>query len=225
MFSALNAGIAIMGINGDILEWNNTFINYFGYSPQELKNLNSKTITHPDDIPLTMHYVSQVINNQIDTFRFEKRFLKKDGSFFWVDLCGSALKKNGKVYALLGVIYDITERKNIELQLRNQFNELKIAKERAEESDRLKTAFLQNMSHEIRTPMNAIMGFSNLLLENSDNKTKLKNFTEIINQRCNDLLDIINDILDISKIESGQFPINVVETNLNEVFAELSAFF
>jgi PAS domain S-box-containing protein len=225
MFSALNAGIAIMGIHGEVLEWNSTFINYFGYAPEEFKKLTTRDITHPDDIPQTMHYISQVINNHINSFRFEKRFLKKDGTAFWVDLSGSALKKDDKVYAFLGVVYDITERKNIELQLQSQFNELKIAKEHAEESDRLKTAFLQNMSHEIRTPMNAIMGFSNLLLENSDNKAKLRKFTEIINQRCNDLLDIINDILDISKIESGLLPINIEETNLNEVFAEISVFF
>jgi PAS domain S-box-containing protein len=225
IFSTLNAGIAIMDTSGNIIEWNSTFIDYFGYTPEEFKTLNTQDITYPEDITETINYVSQVINNQINSFRFEKRFLKKDGSVFWVDISGSALKKDGKVSAILGVAYDITERKNIELQLRNQYSELKIAKEHAEESDHLKTAFLQNMSHEIRTPMNAIMGFSSLLLENSDNKAKLNNFTAIINQRCNDLLDIINDILDISKIESGQLPINIVETNLNEVFTELSVFF
>ena len=125
---------------------------------------------------------------------------------------------DGKVVCFSTFTRDITERKHLEL-------ELIAAKEKAEESDRLKTAFLQNMSHEIRTPMNAIMGFSDLLLSNADNKTKLKNFTNIISQRCSDLLDIINDILDISKIESGQIPVTLGETNLNEVFGELSSFF
>jgi CheY-like chemotaxis protein len=73
--------------------------------------------------------------------------------------------------------------------------------------------------------MNAIMGFSNLLLQNANNKTKLKTFTDIINLRCNDLLDIINDILDISKIESGQLPVNLEEADLNELFLELTLFF
>ena len=125
---------------------------------------------------------------------------------------------DGKVVCFSTFTRDITERKHLEF-------ELIAAKEHAEESDRLKTAFLQNMSHEIRTPMNAIMGFSDILLENADNKIKLKNFTNIISQRCNDLLDILNDILDISKIESGQLPLNLEETNLNEVFVELSTFF
>lgn len=103
--------------------------------------------------------------------------------------------------------------------------QLEIAKERAEESDRLKTAFLQNMSHEIRTPMNAIMGFSNLLVKQFNNKEKLQRYSDIINTRCNDLLDIINDILDISKIESGQLTINVEECNLDMLFVELTDFF
>ncbi len=103
--------------------------------------------------------------------------------------------------------------------------ELEKAKEKAKESDRLKTAFLQNMSHEIRTPMNAILGFSNLMASNYNKKEKLEQFSKIINQRGNDLLDIIEDILDISKIESGQNKANIVECNLNELFSELDLFF
>ncbi|NJK85458.1 MAG: hypothetical protein HC906_05315 [Bacteroidales bacterium] len=99
------------------------------------------------------------------------------------------------------------------------------AKEKAEESDRLKTSFLQNMSHEIRTPMNAIMGFSQLLVRHFDNKNKLQHYTEIINRRCNDLLVIINDILDISQIESGQMKINYDTCNLNDLFNELNEIF
>ncbi|HEY4785413.1 MAG TPA: ATP-binding protein, partial [Bacteroidales bacterium] len=117
-----------------------------------------------------------------------------------------------------GYARDITDRKKTE-------QELIKAKEKAEESDRLKTAFIQNMSHEIRTPMNAIMGFSELLGENYNNKPKLKYFSEIINQRSNDLLNIVNDLLDIAKIESGQFQIYYEDCNINNLFAELKVFF
>ncbi len=112
---------------------------------------------------------------------------------------------------------------NEELMQANQ--ELHIAKEKAEESDRLKTIFLQNMSHEIRTPMNAIMGFSDLFDKYFDDKTKLQKFTSIVRQRSSDLLDLINDILDLSKIEAGQLPIYKEEFNLNELFIELHQFF
>ncbi len=119
---------------------------------------------------------------------------------------------------LMDNVWKISER----IQL---IENLKVAKEKAEESDRLKTAFLQNMSHEIRTPMNAIMGFSELLVKNYNNKPKLEKFSEIINRRCNDLLDIINDILDIAKIESGQLTVIQEECNLNVLFDELKTFF
>lgn len=102
---------------------------------------------------------------------------------------------------------------------------LKIAKDHAEESDRLKTAFLQNMSHEIRTPMNAIIGFSDLLSDNFENKAKLERFAKIINQRCNDLLHIITDILDIAKIESGQLPVNISVCKLKSLCEELNSLF
>ena len=134
---------------------------------------------------------------------------------------------------------DVTERKRNEFNLQEKTeeieaqneeyiqvnDELQYSKERAEESDRLKTAFLQNMSHEIRTPMNAIMGFSDLLLENYNDKPKVEKFIKIIGQRCYDLLDIINDILDIAKIESGQLPVNIDECYLKELFTELFSFF
>jgi signal transduction histidine kinase/CheY-like chemotaxis protein/PAS domain-containing protein len=96
---------------------------------------------------------------------------------------------------------------------------------KTKESDFLKTAFLQNMSHEIRTPMNAIIGFSELLVEQYNNKPKLEYFAGIITQRSRDLLQIINDILDIARIESGQLSVNVGEFNLKLFFAELSSIF
>lgn len=126
--------------------------------------------------------------------------------------------KDGKVVCFSTFTRDITEKKRIE-------TELIAAKEHAEESDRLKTAFLQNMSHEIRTPLNAIMGFSDLLEKNFDNKAKLQKFSEIIGQRSNDLLDIINDILDIAKIESGQVSVNIEQCNLGSLCEELISFF
>lgn len=117
------------------------------------------------------------------------------------------------------------ELENAYHKLQEQFDELKLAKEKVEESDRLKTAFLQNLSHEIRTPMNAIMGFSSVLAENYNDKNKLARYSEIIKNRSKDLLDIINDILDISKIELGQISINYEMADLSDIFLELSYFF
>ncbi|PIV93323.1 MAG: hypothetical protein COZ17_10605 [Flavobacteriaceae bacterium CG_4_10_14_3_um_filter_33_47] len=123
-----------------------------------------------------------------------------------------------------GLLFFIYIKRHLK-QLRLTEKALKTAKKKAEESDRLKTAFLQNMSHEIRTPMNAIMGFSSLLADTFDDKTKLQKYSEIIKQRSHDLLDIINDILDISKIESGQLSVNHHVCDLKALFAELQTFF
>jgi PAS domain S-box-containing protein len=133
------------------------------------------------------------------------------------EISHTAMKFQGK-NVLLEIFIDITQRKQFELELIK-------AKEHAEESDHLKTAFLQNMSHEIRTPMNAIMGFSELLARNYNNKEKLEKFSDIIIQRCNDLLDIINDLLDIAKIESGQTNISNEKVNINILFNDLKLFF
>jgi signal transduction histidine kinase len=99
--------------------------------------------------------------------------------------------------------------------------ELQIAKNKAEESDRLKTAFLSNMSHEIRTPMNAIIGFSNLLKDPNITPENLNNYTDIITERGNQLLNIINDIIDIAKIESGKIHIQKSACSVNKLFNEL----
>ena len=125
---------------------------------------------------------------------------------------------------------DEIERQNEELQvlvqeLNRNYLELEKAKEKAEESDKLKTAFLQNMSHEIRTPMNAIMGFSELMELNLDQPNKLKFYTKVIQQRSNDLLDIINELLDIARIESGQLTLKEEAVNLNTLINELQSIY
>ncbi len=136
----------------------------------------------------------------------------------YIEVAMNPIVVNDKVVGASFYGKDISTQKAFEL-------ELIAAKEKAEESDRLKTAFLQNMSHEIRTPMNAIMGFSSLLADYYNDKESLAKFAEIINIRCNDLLEIINDILNISKIESGHLSLNYEPCDLNQIFSELALFF
>ncbi len=134
-----------------------------------------------------------------------------------------------------GIILDITEQKKAEYalkekneeyeavneELRQTNEELIYAKEQAEESDRLKSAFLANMSHEIRTPMNGIIGFAEMLRSTSLSETKREYYINIINKSCNQLLAIINDILDISKIETYQVKIFSNKVNINEIINDL----
>ncbi len=117
-----------------------------------------------------------------------------------------------------GLVIEINKHKTTSINL------LK-AKEKAEESDRLKSAFLSNMSHEIRTPMSGILGFSNLLKDPGLSAIKKHEFTNIIQKNSYRLLNTINDLVDISKIEAGQMKVSNSETHLNQLLDELYAFF
>lgn len=204
--------LCISDTNGVFIRLNKEWENVLNYTLEELIGQEFIKFVHPDDIESTLNASNQLAN-QVEIYNFTNRYRCKDGSYKWIEW--KAYPKGKFIYA---AARDITERVN-------QKQELITAKEKAEESDRLKTAFLQNMSHEIRTPMNAIMGFSEFLVPSFHDKAKLEYFTNIITQRCNDLLVIIDDILDISKIESGQVKINADSCNLSSLFEELKAFF
>jgi PAS domain S-box-containing protein len=141
----------------------------------------------------------------------------------------------GNVIGVTGIALEITQRKkseeenreyseklavqNVKLKLIN--DELKNAKERAEESDELKSAFLANMSHEIRTPMNAILGFATLIRNRVLSEEKRRDYIDLINANCRQLLHIITDIIDISKIEAGQISIMNKNFQLNKMLNDL----
>ncbi|MDF1549497.1 MAG: PAS domain S-box protein, partial [Bacteroidales bacterium] len=133
-------------------------------------------------------------------------------------LVSTTLMKSMEPTTILLTLDDITERKRMEI-------DLKEAKEKAEESNKLKTSFLQNMSHEIRTPMNGIIGFSEMLNRQDLSDDRRSFYTNVIVNSSNQLLNIVNDILDISKIETGLVKANENKTNLNRLMSELFSFF
>lgn len=111
------------------------------------------------------------------------------------------------------------------LLLKSHLEKLRNAEQKAKESDRLKTAFLQNISHEIRTPMNGIMGYVELLKTSNLSQTQRTHFLEVINQSSNQLLNIVNEVLDISLIETGNLRVNKKEVNLNDLLDDLYLLF
>lgn len=152
-------------------------------------------------------------------YELELKTVRKDKSNGWMWVRVDALfDKNNNIVGLWGAAQDITERKFIEEQLR-------VAKEKAEESDRLKSAFLANMSHEIRTPMNGILGFSQLLKEPDLSGDEQLEFISIIEKSGKRMLNIINDIIDISKIEAGLMKLNIQESNINDQIQYIHSFF
>ena len=134
----------------------------------------------------------------------------------WV-MVNALLKGNN----VSGMIMDITERKKAEEKELEYQEKLRVAKERAEESDRLKSAFLANMSHEIRTPMNTIIGFASLLTDPSVSAEKRKNFTGRIIEGCYNLLNLIENILDVAKLEAGKIKLYQKECFLNRLLTDI----
>jgi signal transduction histidine kinase len=161
--------------------------------------------------------LQKILDGESDTGRCEFRIYKSKAkhSFDWVEIRGTVEKRDGdgKPVALIGTSLVITDRKNIE-------DELIAAKEKAEESNRLKSAFLANMSHEIRTPLNAIVGFSNILAATEQEEDK-QQYINIIENNNNLLLQLVSDILDLSKIEAGTMDFNYSDVDLNVVMLEL----
>ncbi|MCK5845888.1 MAG: PAS domain S-box protein [Bacteroidales bacterium] len=180
--------------DGLIIDVNDGFTNVCKYSRDEIIGKNDKEIgfyRNPKDRKKIISLLKQ--NNRIDSKEID--FKTKNGNIFTALVSARVIKINNEK-VILFVSRDITERKQIE-------QELLIAKEKAEEHNLLKTAFLANMSHEIRNPMNAIIGFSDLLKDDDLTKAEIHRYVDIIQSKGDDLLVLINDIIDISKIESG----------------------
>ncbi len=203
------------------------------------------TRLHPDDYDFVANAIYESAKNQ-SFFQLEFRvILPKQGLRWRSSNAKPTLLEDGSTL-WYGIIVDITDlkaaqeelqHKNIELEaqyeeymqlnevLRQTNYDLEIAKSKAEESDKLKTAFLQNMSHEIRTPLNGILGFSKLLSEQDISIEEITEYTGIINQSGNRLLEIVNNVLDIAKIETGQFVVNNISFSVMSVLKDLYSFF
>ena len=169
---------------------------------------------HPDDRDMLTQSWQLAVQAKTAS-EIEYRFKHHDGSVAWVIGKATPQKdEHGVTIGYIGTLSEITERKLMEL-------DLIAAKEKAEENDRLKTAFLHNISHEIRTPMNAIVGFSDLLLETNLDYEKYKNYVDIINKSSNQLLSIISDIISISTIEAGQEKVHEKSIDLNSLIVSI----
>ena len=164
-------------------------------------------LIHPDDKDNVVSYNIESVRNNTP-FHLIYRLKRKNGEYIWVEEFGDAITKDGKVVFIEGILIDITEKKEIESEIK--------AREFAEASNKAKSEFLANMSHEIRTPLNAIVGFSNLLQETKLNDNQSE-YVETVNQSANILLEVVNDILDFSKIETGKLELDYQIVNLYEL--------
>ena len=187
-------------------------------------NLWAETI-HPDDREKTIQAVSIAAGNETE-LHAEYRVFHPDGTVHWLMSQGKPIfDDNRHAIRYIGTIIDITDRKLAEIQLESMVDELKEAKEKAEENDRLKTAFLANISHEIRTPMNGILGFAELLKEPHLSGEELAEYIDLIQQSGKRMMNLISDILDISRLDAKETTVKITETPLNKLLLDLQTQF
>ena len=210
--------VVITNKEGDIEYVNPQFTEVTGYSSDEVIGKNPRLLQSGNQTKEFYKNLWETILAGND-WHGEFQNKKKDGDPYWESaVISSVMNTHGEIAYFFAVKEDITEKKKIVADLIN-------AKEKAEESDRLKSAFLTNMSHEIRTPMNGIMGFSDLLREPNLSGELQQEYISAIEKSGARLLDVINDIIEISKIESGLINTAISETNINEQTEYIYNFF
>ena len=169
---------------------------------------------HPDDRALLIRFLDDARKGLTTKLSKEMRVLREDGTYTWthVNLLVKKYAPQDRIIEIISINYDITELKRTEEMLVK-------ARDKAEASDRLKSAFLANMSHEIRTPLNAIVGFSSLLTS-TENAAEKELYNSLIGHNNKLLLNLINDVIDLSKIESGYLELRPDWVNLTELLDE-----
>ena len=226
-------GVFLINGEGNFREVNAQAEFMTGYTQKELQKMNLPQLTPEDEKEFAANELHKLSENGL--IRTELPFLTKAGEKRYWSIDAIQLSED----LFIAFKKDVTERieyeqkieeQNVKLEknlqhIRKTTKELKLAKEKAEESDRLKSAFLANMSHEIRTPMNGILGFIDLLDSSDLPDDKKSEYLQMMQQSGDRLLNTINDIMEISKIEAGQMILNYSDENLKDIFKYLHNFF
>jgi PAS domain S-box-containing protein len=193
---------------------NPAFYSLIGYDSEKFAAIEPKDLVHPDDLDLLKYRDKLFLENGY--FECELRIKHRDGSYLVISERAVQVKddKNNPIGALV-ILRDITRIKQVH-------EELVKANIEAEASSRLKSSFLANISHEIRTPLNSVVGFSNLLLDDDLSKEVKEEYVEQINYNSERLIQIIGDIIDLSRLESSQIEITYEETSLISIITEIA---
>jgi len=204
-------GVVYTDLHGNVKQVNPQYCNLTGYSADALVDMNVAALTHPDDRAQDLEMSSQLLRGEIPMYRRQGRYVTRDGRQVWVQTIVTLLRDlQGQPRRIVGVVEDITEHLRLA--------EAERAREVAEAANRAKSDFLSRMSHELRTPLNAMLGFAQLLELDQNHPLPLaqRPWVTQIQSAGWHLLDMINDVLDLSRIESGTLNLQAETLDLRD---------
>lgn len=206
-FEQAAVGIAHVRPDGRWLMVNQKLCDIVGYTREELLERTFQDITHPEDLNADLEYTRQVLANKIQTYSVEKRYLRKDGSYVWINLTTTLVREpSGKPKYFIAVIEDISPRKRAEEEIRklNEDLEQRVIQRTAEleAANRELEAFSYSVSHDLRAPLRAIDGFSRILLEEyaSQLSSDVQHYLEVVRDNTRQMSQLIDDLLNLSRM-------------------------
>lgn len=216
IFNTVPIGVVYTDLDGRIMQANPGFSMLTGYGSDELLHMSTHDLTHPDDRGGDLGLMARLAQGELPMYRRDKRYLTKDGQTRWVRVLVRPLRDaSGNPYRTVGVVEDITE--HLRLQ------EAERGREAAEAANRAKSEFLSRMSHELRTPLNAMLGFAQLLAldpQGTGADARRREWIDQIQKAGWHLLEMINDVLDLSRIELGAVRLDKAPVDVAAVLHE-----
>lgn len=207
--------------DGHCIYLSRRWYEYTSQTREESMGFGWRNVIHPEDREKAIQLYSESAAKQVP-FHMQFRVLTKSGEYHWAMYTGNPrFDQRGHFLGYAGTIIDIHRQKQAEAEARRKIEEskeqLKLAKEEAEHANRLKSAFLANMSHEIRTPLGAMIGFTDLLRDPNISEAERLNYTNILARNAEQLSVVINDILDLSKVEAGHLTLEHIEMHPRQI--------
>lgn len=228
MIANISDVIGIMGADGIMTYKSPNIEKWFGWLPEDRIGTSGFSTVHPDDIPAVQKAFFDVLGKDKSVVTLEFRYKCKDGSYKPIELTAANLLVDSHIHGVLLNYRDISERKKAEIALRDTNASLETATEiaismklQAESANKAKSVFLANMSHEIRTPLNAIIGFSQLMKRDATVSAAQQENITAINLAGEQLLSLINNILELSKIEVGRITLNPSTVDLHSLLNDI----